>query len=255
MTSSRNVGRRSTSGRRANNEAAGVAEITGTRASRGPRIVLASSSPRRRELLVRAGVRFTVIDPPEDVAPPPGMCGDLAVQLIARQKAVAVAATQPKGTWVLAADTMVVGPDGPMGKPVTTERARAMLRQLRGHRHTVLTGICVITAPDGEEALGLARSAVKMHDFSDSDLEMYVASAEPLDKAGAYAIQGGGGDFVEAVGGRIDTIVGLDVALALKLLAEAGYPDPLPTCTDVPMAPPRNTRGRPPANGRILQRA
>src|SRR5579864_4526399 len=96
------------------------------------RIVLASSSPRRRELLTRAGIRFNVIDPPEDGPAPPGVCADLAVQLIARQKAVAVAESVPSGTYVLAADTMVVGPQGPLGKPFTAERAHAMLSSLRG---------------------------------------------------------------------------------------------------------------------------
>src|SRR5438445_2551981 len=112
------------------------------------RIVLASSSPRRRELLVRAGIRFTVVHPPEDCPAPPGMGADLAVQLIARQKAVAIAATQMPGTFVLAADTMVIGPHGVLGKPGTSERAREMLRDLRGHRHTVLTGVCAMRSPD-----------------------------------------------------------------------------------------------------------
>jgi septum formation protein len=218
------------------------------------RIVLASSSPRRRELLTRAGIRFTVVDPPEDRAVPPGICADLAVQLIARQKAVAVAAGQAPGSFVLGADTMVVGPSGPLGKPGTSESALSMLTELRGRRHTVLTGICVIVAGGEREALGLARSAVKMRDYADEALWTYVNSGEPLDRAGAYAIQGGGGDLVEAVSGRIDTVVGLDVALALKLLAEAGYPDPLPASTDVPLAPPRAAR-RPLAPLRATQRA
>ena len=197
------------------------------------RIVLASSSPRRRELLARAGIRFTVVEPPPDIIPPPGMSADLAVQLIARQKAVAVAATVPAGTFILAADTIVVGPRGPLGKPGTPEKARDYLSQLRGGKHSVLTGICAMTAPDVNEQLGLGRSSVKMRDFSDADLEAYIASGEPLDKAGGYAIQGGGSDLVEAVAGRVDTVVGLDVALALRLLTAAGYPDPLPTAVDV----------------------
>lgn len=206
------------------------------------RIVLASSSSRRRELLTRAGIRFTVIEPPDDSAVPPGVCADLAVQLIARQKAVAVAAQVPDGTFVLAADTIVVGPRGPLGKPRTADRAREMLVDLRGHRHTVLTGICALHAPGRHEALGVSRSAVKMHQFSDADLETYVASGEPLERSGGYAIQGGGGDFVEAVAGRVDTVIGLDVPLALRLLAEAGYPEPLPRATDVSLTPPRPRR-------------
>jgi len=206
------------------------------------RVVLASSSPRRRELLARAGIRFNVVEPPEDATAPPGVCADLAVQLIARQKAVAVAGSVPAGTYVLAADTMVVGPQGPMGKPQSAERARAMLRDLRGRRHTVLTGVCAFYAHGDREAMGVSRSAVKMHAFSDDELATYVASGEPLDRSGGYAIQGGGGDLVEAVAGRVDTVIGLDVPLALRLLTEIGYPDPLPRPSDVSLTPPRVRR-------------
>jgi septum formation protein len=201
--------------------------------ARMTRIVLASSSPRRRELLARIGVRFAVVEPPPDLAIPSGVGADLAVQIIARHKALTVAATQPAGTFVLAADTVVVGPAGPLGKPQTAERARSMLQVLRGSRHTVLTGVCAIAAPKGPEALGVSRSAVRMREVSDADLEAYIASGEPIDKAGGYAIQGGASDFVEAVGGRVDTVIGLDVALALRLLAQAGYPMPLPCAADV----------------------
>jgi septum formation protein len=218
------------------------------------RIVLASSSSRRRELLTRAGIRFTVVEPPPDEPIPPGICADLAAQLIARQKAVAVAATQPAGSFVIGADTIVVGPSGPLGKPGTPERAQAMLNELRGRRHTVLTGICVIVSQSDREALGLGRSTVRMHDYTDEAVHNYVNSGEPLDRSGAYAIQGGGGDLVDTVSGRIDTVVGLDVPLALRLLAEAGYPDPLPAATDVSLAPVRGAR-RPLAPLRATQRA
>ncbi|TMD97916.1 MAG: Maf-like protein [Chloroflexi bacterium] len=165
------------------------------------------------------------------------MCSDLAVQLVARQKALSVARSLPQGTFVLGADTVVVGPSGLMGKPGSPERARRMLDELKGTRHTVLTGICAIAAPSGAEALGVSRSAVRMRPIDDADLDAYVASGEPLDKAGGYAIQGGAGDWIEAVGGRVDTVVGLDVALALRLLAEVGYPMPLPSAADVPLQP------------------
>jgi septum formation protein len=204
------------------------------------RIVLASTSPRRRELLSRVGVRFTVVEPPDlEMAPPPGMCADLAVQLIARAKALAVAITQPKGTFVIGADTIVVGPNGAgmLGKPNSAARSREMLRSLRGQRHTVLTGIAAVAAPDGPETMGVSRSSVRMRDVPDAELEAYVASGEPLDKAGGYAIQGSASDWIEGVSGRVDTVVGLDVALALRLLSEAGYPVPLPTAADVPLAP------------------
>lgn len=206
------------------------------------RVVLASSSPRRRELLTRAGIRFNVVEPPEDAPPPPGVCADLAVQLIAHQKAAAIADSLPAGTFVLAADTMVVGPTGPLGKPHNAARAHSMLTELRGRRHTVLTGVCALRTASDCVALGVSRSAVKMRSFSDEEIARYVASGEPLDRAGGYAIQGGGGDLVEAVGGRVDTVIGLDVRLALQLLTDVGYPDPLPRPSDVSLTQPRVRR-------------
>ena len=218
------------------------------------RIVLASSSPRRRELLARAGIRFAVLEPPPDPPLPPGMCADLGCQLTARQKAVHVIDQVAPGTFVVAGDTVVVGPRGPLGKPGTPEAALRMLGQLRGSRHTVLTGVCVLAAGSEVEALGVSRSLVRMREFTDEEMATYVASGEPLDKAGAYAVQGAGADLVEAVNGRVDTVIGLDVALVLRLLTEAGYPSPLPKATDVPLQPARRER-RPLAPMRATQRA
>lgn len=217
-------------------------------------LVLATRSPQRKSIFGQLNLRHEVAEPPEDGPPPPGIGADLAVQFVARFKAMSVAEQFPDGTFIISADTMVVGPDGPMSKPVTPERAVQMLRSLRGQRHTVLTGICALRVGSDEPELGLSRSAVKMRDFSDTELEQYVASGEPLDKAGGYAIQGGGGDLVEAVAGRIDTVIGLDVALALRLLARAGYPDPLPACVDASLTAPRASR-RPLSPMRATQRA
>jgi septum formation protein len=207
------------------------------------RIVLASTSPRRRELLSRVGVRFAVVEPGEkELTPPPGMCSDLAVQLIARAKAMAIACDQPAGTFVLAADTVVIGPTGMLGKPDTRLKAREMLTQLSGGRHSVLTGVCAIAACGGGEAMGVSRSTVRFREIPAAELDAYVASGEPLDKAGGYAIQGGAADWVEGVSGRVDTVVGLDVALALRLLTEAGYPMPLPCAADVSLTPRQQRR-------------
>jgi septum formation protein len=206
------------------------------------RIVLASSSPRRRELLARAGIRFAVIEPPSEPALPAGMSADLGCQLIARQKAAAVTEKVAAGTFVVAGDTVVVGRKGPLGKPGTPENALRMLRELRGSRHTVLTGVCVMVASTDTEVLGVSRSMVRMREFADEEVMAYVATGEPLDKAGAYAVQGRGGDFVDAVSGRIDNVIGLDVSLVLRLLRDAGYPEPLPRTTDVSLAPPSRER-------------
>lgn len=197
----------------------------------GARIVLASSSPRRRELLARAGVRYCVVEPQCEEILPPGIPAELGVQLIARQKAMAV--TAPAGGYILAADTLVIGPKGPMGKPRDRDDARGMLSCLSGIRHVVLTGICVV-APDGREALDVSRSTVTMKPLTDEVIATYIASGEPMDKAGGYALQGGASDFVEKVIGRVDTVVGLDIAMAFALLNKVGFPLPLPSVTDIP---------------------
>ncbi|MGH7667606.1 MAG: Maf family protein [Candidatus Dormibacteria bacterium] len=208
-------------------------------------LVLASGSERRRQLLVRLGLRFAVVRPETEEQLLPGMCADLAVQLIARAKAHAGLEMVPsRDAYLLAADTIVVGPTGPLGKPLTGERAREMLRSLRGQRHVVLTGICALCASSKKEATGVSRSAVRMRDFTDSELEQYVAGGEPLDRAGSYAIQGLGGSLVDAIAGRFDTVIGLDCQMAMQLLSDVGYPVPLPTAPDrhVPLGKSAATR-------------
>ncbi|MFN2568353.1 MAG: nucleoside triphosphate pyrophosphatase [Candidatus Dormibacteria bacterium] len=185
-------------------------------------VLLASSSPRRTELLRRAGLPHTVVAPAEDVIPPRSLSADDAVGLIARAKAEDVVGQAPAGSFVIGADTMVVGPGGPLGKPHTAQRARRMLAELRGRRHVVLTGVCVLT-PGGIEASGVSRSQVTMRNFSDREIDAYVDGGEPLDRAGAYAVQGGGGELIEVVQGRLDTVVGLDVAMTFDLLSRCGY--------------------------------
>ncbi len=211
-------------------------------------LVLASGSERRRALLLRLGLRFQVVVPNVDETLAHGICTELAVQLLARSKAHAV--TAPRSAFVLAADTVVVGPEGPLGKPHTCERARQMLQSLRGRRHLVLTGSCALSATTGREQMGVSRAVVRMRDFSDEELEQYLAGGEPLDKAGAYAIQGQGSSLVDEVVGRSDTVIGLDCATAMRLLGDIGYPDPLPTAPAprVALGPASATR-RPLAGG------
>lgn len=202
-----------------------------------PELVLASGSERRRELLLRLGLRFAVVRPGIEETLMPGMCGDLAVQLIARAKAhAAIQLVSSPGSYIVAADTVVVGPEGILGKPRSEAQARVMLGQLRGHRHVVLTGVCALCPETMKESTGLSRSAVRMREFDDEELEQYVAGGEPLDKAGAYAVQGLGGSLVDAIAGRTDTVIGLDCQLAMQLLIDAGYPDPLPTAPDRPVS-------------------
>ena len=159
-----------------------------------PRLVLASASPRRRELLASLGVEFEVAPSAADETLPEGPPTTAAV-LLALRKASAVAARRREGV-VLGADTLVVVDDEVLGKPAGPDDARRMLRRLRGREHRVVTGIAVVDAATGRQATEAVVSRVRMADYPDEAIEAYVASGEPLDKAGAYAIQGQGGALV-----------------------------------------------------------
>ena len=206
-------------------------------------IVLASSSPRRAERFASAGVRHKIVKPEPDAPIPPGMCAaELEVQLLARKKATSVLKQTAPLTYVIAADTTVVAPDvkQPFGKPQGDDDARRMLMSLRGKRHTVFTGICVLVAGSEREAIGVSSTVVKMRSITDDEINAYIASGGCFDKAGAYSIADT--DFVEAVNGRVDTVAGLDLTLAFRLLTEAGYPDPLPQPADMAIAQNRDAR-------------
>jgi septum formation protein len=195
-----------------------------------PSIVLASASPRRKELLAQAGTLFEICpaDIPENARP--GETPVAFAERMAVEKARVVRKTRPERI-ILAADTVVALGREILGKPRDAEDARRMLRVLSGKSHEVTTGVCV--CGPGFEDVGSETTTVCFSEIPDEEIFDYVASGEPLDKAGGYAIQGGACDFVEAVGGRVDTVIGLDVSLALRLLAQAGYPMPLPSAADV----------------------
>jgi septum formation protein len=179
-------------------------------------LVLASRSPRRAELLNAAGIEFTVrvadIDEtPRDREPPP----DYVLRL-AEEKARAVS-----GEIVLAADTTVVMDNEIMGKPVDARDAARMLRALSGQRHQVITGICIVS---GARVLrDLASTDVWFAPLSEDEIADYVASGEPMDKAGAYGIQGLASRFIERIDGSYPNVVGLPVALVYRRLLELGH--------------------------------
>ena len=184
-------------------------------------LLLASGSPRRAELLEAGAITFEVGAAPdvdETVRPdePPSAC----VQRLACLKAEAAMTIAP-GRLLLTADTLVFLDGQPLGKPAGPEEARAMLRALSGRAHDVLTGVAVARLEDGEPALrcGYARTGVHFRAMSDEEIDAYVATGEPLDKAGAYAIQGGAADFVAALEGPKDNVVGLPLELVRTLLA------------------------------------
>lgn len=179
-------------------------------------IVLASASPRRRKLMEGAGYRFRVMPSEADESTPPGMPAEQAVVEVARRKARAVDAGD---ALVLAADTIVALGDEILGKPRDAADARRILARLSGREHRVLTGVA---ARRGARLWsGVETTKVRFRELSEDEIAAYVATGEPLDKAGAYAIQGGAAGFVEAMDGPLDNVVGLPMGLAARLLDEA----------------------------------
>jgi septum formation protein len=190
----------------------------------GPRIVLASASPRRRELLAAAGLAFEVspTDVDEDLPDAPGgIEPEVAAVLLAERKARA--ARRPPGGFVLAADTIVAVGEALLGKPSGPKEAREMLERLSGSRHRVVTGVCALRADDGRTESGFERTFVTMRPILPAEIEAYVASGEWEGKAGGYAIQETADRFVTRLEeGGLDNVVGLSVRLALELLRRLG---------------------------------
>ena len=184
-------------------------------------LVLASGSPRRRQLLEMLRIPFRVIAPQVDEHVAPGERPDAYVTRLSRAKAEAVVAGAP-GDLVLAADTTVVLDGEIFGKPDGAGAAVAMLRRLQGRTHEVMTSVAV--ARDGELAQALDVSRVTFRPVDEATLAAYVATGEPLDKAGAYAIQGFGAPLIERVEGDFFGVMGLPLRLALDLLARFGRP-------------------------------
>jgi len=184
-------------------------------------IVLASGSPRRKQLLEMLRIPFRVIPPDVDEHVLPGEAPDRYVTRLSRAKAEAVVARAP-GELVLAADTTVVLDGAIFEKPTSPAHAVEMLSRLQGNTHEVMTAVAV--ARDGDLAQALDVSRVTFRPADRPTLEAYVATGEPLDKAGAYAIQGLGAPLIERVEGDFFGVMGLPLRLALDLLARFGRP-------------------------------
>lgn len=180
-------------------------------------IYLASSSPRRRELLELAGISFTVAPADADERFADGTPPEEAVRLLARRKADAVFARYPDGT-VLAADTVVALGETILGKPKTPARAAEMLRLLSGRTHEVFTGFC-IRSPE-RCVVEAVRTEVTFYPLTDREIDAYVATGEPMDKAGAYGIQGRGALLVKEIAGDYYNVMGLPIARVVRLLAQ-----------------------------------
>ena len=187
-----------------------------------PTLILASASPRRRELLATLDLPFSVmpahVDERHHAAEPPASY----VARLAREKAEQLAEQYPSA-WVLGADTVVVLDPCILGKPADAAEARAMLRRLSGRQHTVMTGVAVVHRGRGMTQGDVVSTRVRFHTLQDADIEAYIATGEPFDKAGAYAVQGIGGKFVAALEGCYNNVVGLPLQRTMALLQAAGY--------------------------------
>jgi septum formation protein len=183
------------------------------------RVILASASPRRAELLRAAGIPFEAVPAEIDERPRGGEAPEPYVERIAREKARAVASRRPE-TAVLGADTTVVVDGLILGKPSDDEDARRMLLKLSGRTHDVLTGVAVIAG--GRLTSAVETTRVRFARMTEADIDWYLASGEPRGKAGAYAIQGLASRFVEWIEGSYSNVVGLPVALVWRLLRGLG---------------------------------
>ena len=178
------------------------------------KIILASASPRRKELLTTAGVEFEVLVSEADETIPEGTAPRDAAMMTAEKKALAVA--ENRDGIVIGADTIVVIDDKILGKPKDEADAFGMLRLLSGREHEVITGVCIT---DGEKTEKFAQvSKVRFYDLTDDEITAYVATKECNDKAGAYGIQGRGCVLVESIEGDYFNIVGLPVAATVRAL-------------------------------------
>jgi septum formation protein len=185
-------------------------------------LLLASASPRRRELLQQIGVRFRQCVVPVEETPRDGESARDYVQRVALDKARAVRrSTEADEVLVMGADTEVVLDDRPFGKPADLAAERDMLRRLGGRRHVVISAVALV----GErEAVRLSESAVWLRPLSDAEVEAYWRSGEPRDKAGGYAIQGLGAAFVQRLEGSYSGVMGLPLYETAQLLQEFGVP-------------------------------
>ncbi|MBQ2848206.1 MAG: septum formation inhibitor Maf [Clostridia bacterium] len=181
------------------------------------KIILASSSPRRKELMATAGLDFEIKVKDVDESIPDGTPPIDAAKMTAKKKALAVA-DDFSDCIVIGADTIVVAGDKILGKPADKADACSMLRMLSGIEHEVITGVCIAC---GEKTENFATvSKVKFYDLTDEEIESYVATGEPMDKAGSYGIQGRGCTLVEKIEGDYFNIVGLPVAELVRKIRE-----------------------------------
>lgn len=187
-------------------------------------LVLASASPRRRELLRNAGIPFTVYPADIPESPLAGESPRQCAERLAREKALTTS-RQQFGKFVLGADTVVAVDDEILGKPRDQSDAMRMLRLLSGRTHQVITGVCLVGLDGSGNKFEDTRSettSVTMSALTDDDIGSYIATGEPMDKAGAYAIQGTASRWIPHIDGDHSNVVGLPVSLVCRMLQEHG---------------------------------
>jgi septum formation protein len=189
-------------------------------------LILASTSPRRHELLALLGLPFDIKNPFFEERLVPDRTAIEQVQSFARGKAQSVA-RQDLEAIVLGSDTVIELDHGVLGKPADLAEARAMLRRLAGHDHRVHTAVALICLARGIDVVALSTAAVRMKPFDERVHERYLATGESLGKAGAYSIQGEGSNLVDSVDGDFSTVVGLPLRLVSQLLTQAGVRVPV----------------------------
>lgn len=187
------------------------------------KLTLASASPRRAEILSTLGVDYEVVAPNVVEEQLDGEAPADFVTRAARLKVENVAERVTSGL-IVGADTVVVIDGKPLGKPKSADEAREMLRGLSGRWHAVMTGVAVLDADSGKQVSDHDKTLVRFRDLDAEEIDEYVATGEPLDKAGAYGIQGRGMLFVDEIAGSYHNVVGLPAALLQRLLRRLGSP-------------------------------
>ncbi len=189
------------------------------------KFILASSSPRRRELLASISLDFEVLPSNVPEVHQPGEAPEEYVARLSRDKAQAIAEQHPS-RWIIAADTTVLLDDQLLEKPADAADAARMLGTIAGKTHVVYTGLTLQNTDRGHSETRVAESEVRMLPLTPSEIEWYVRTGEPLDKAGAYAVQGIGAMFIDSIHGSYTNVVGLPLATLFQMLRHAGI-DPL----------------------------
>ena len=184
-------------------------------------IVLASESTRRIDILRTLGVSFSIIPPDIDEAKKPDETPKDYVSRVAHEKAQKVGELFPD-KWIIGADTVVVHKGKVLGKPKSEDEAFVMLKRLRGNWHKVYTGYCVLNVSRGITYRDVAETKVFIKDLTDEEIEKYIKTSEPLDKAGSYAVQGKGGYMVKEIKGSYSNVVGLPICEITEVLLSLG---------------------------------